>query len=747
MISMPGTRVGCRPGAAGCRQWFAGGSLAVIAAAAAAFFWENAAMAGRPDQPAARVGVGGAQRTGFWTPAVIDDAAEAARCWMPDADGQLVGSPPLGPADGAGERTVVRPGRPDASVVIGVEPGVAAGPSGRRATATEIWPSTTPLLLVDGEFPAAAAAARLAAGDRTPAEIVSLRAERGVAPESPLDLDAFEAALLSGPAAATLPPATVRAIDGWVRGGGLLILAAGRSAVALCDDGSAAADWLPGTSPRLVPLRQFGGLEAFTGAGGLAKRAPPGGIQVPRFEAPDRIAGVIEVFEGSRPEDLPLVVRRAHGLGVIVWIAIDLDEPWCATWPACDRLLAALLSGTAASDGSLVVTRPGLRQAADLAGQLRVGLESPPEAGRGSGAGAVPFEVIIGLGVLYVLALYPLDWWLVSRSGRPWLSWLTLPLVAGGFIVASWALGKSWGLGQAASVRVADVLDIDAPGGLARGSAWAAVRTPANGLVDIGIRPSPALAVADQAEAAVSWFADAGRGFGGVDASVPHPSLAADAYAYGATLATLEGVPLAAASSRLFEASWTARLAQPAVTSSLRRDARGLLHGTVAHHLPVPLSECRLLHGSWLYDVGDLEPGEVFDVDAGRGPRSLAAAVTRRKAAGDRDQAAAWNPSATEIPRILEVAGLYEAVGGFAYTTLEPGRLARLDLSGLLRVDRAVLVGTPPPGFRGSTWQVRLADDAGTVAELTPPDEGSSVIRIAVPLPAEDADRSPGAMP
>jgi hypothetical protein len=744
MSGPTGRRAGCRPVACGR-------SLVVMAAAACLAAGQTRGAEPTP----ARVGVGGVQRTGFWTPVVVDAADDAARCWMPDADGQLVGSPPLESADGAGGRTVVRPGRPDAAVVIGASPTAAGLPAepaaasgspsaGGRATAATIWPSTTPLLLVEGRFPAAAAAARLVAGDRSPAELVPLTTPQGVAPRTPLDLDAFDAALLSGAAAAALPAPTIAAIDGWVRRGGLLVLAAGRSAVALADKGSAVADWLPGMSPRLVPLRQFGAIEAFTGAGGLAKRAPPGGIEVPLFEGPEGVAGLIEVFEGSRPEDLPLVVRRAHGLGVIVWIAVDVDEPWCSLWPACDRLLVALLSGAAASEASLVVTRPGLQAAADLAGQLRIALESPAAGGA---ARAVPFEMIIGLGVLYVLALYPLDWWLVSRSGRPWISWLTLPVLAGGFVLASWALGRSWGLGEAASARVADVLDIDAAGGLARGSTWLAVRTPANGRVDVGIRPSPSLQAVPEPEAAVSWFADAGRGFGGVDAAVPHPSLAAGDYAYGPTLATLDRVPVAAASSRLFEANWTGRLPQPIVTSSLTRDARGLVHGTVAHHLPVPLADCQLIHGSWLYDVGDLEPGEVFDVEAGRGPRSLAAAVTRRKATGDRDQAAAWDPAATSVPRILEVAGLYEAVGGFAYTSLEPGRLGRLDLSGLLAVDRAVLVGTPPPGFRGSTWTIRLADDAGAVDELPPAEEGTTRIRIAVPLAAKDAQHSTGATP
>ncbi|NCX99379.1 MAG: hypothetical protein EBX35_12590, partial [Planctomycetia bacterium] len=94
------------------------------------------------------------------------------------------------------------------------------------------------------------------------------------------------------------------------------------------------------------------------------------------------------------------------------------------------------------------------------------------------------------------------------------------------------------------------------------------------------------------------------------------------------------------------------------------RDGRGLVRGTLVNHLPFPLSDCRLLHAGWLYDIGDFEPGETFDTEAGRGPRSLAAALTRRIAVGDRDRAERWDTASLDVVRILEVAGFHAAAGG-----------------------------------------------------------------------------------
>jgi hypothetical protein len=694
-------------------------------------------------------GIGGVHRTGYWTPLAIrvsGGRVDPVRAWVADADGQLVGSPPLegeaGAADGVA-RACVRPGRPAARLAI--EPLAAAagsGPQLGRAAETAVplpgttVPSTTPLMLVHGDLPAAAAALRLVAGERTPATVVQLAAAPIPPGLTPRDLDAFDEALICGREVARLSRDTLTAIDGWIRGGGRLVFIAGESAVEVAARGSPAADWLPGTEPRLVRLGRFGSLEAFARSGGLAGRSPPQGVQVPRFSMPTTPAGLVEVFEGS-PAEQPLVIRRAHGLGTITWLGLDIDTAWAAAWPGCDRLIAAVLGGRAAPEDSLAVADSGRPRVPDLAGQLRVALDTfpAPNAARG-----VPFEILASLGLLYALALYPLDWWLVSRSGRPWLSWLTLPALAGGFTVAAWGIGGLWGHHAPPRCRVAELLDIDAVGGLVRGSAWLAASSPANATLDVSSAAAAALPVTG-VDAAVSWFADGGTGFGGVDAATAHPSLAAHDYAYGDTLADLVGVPIAAASSRLFEASWTATAATPPASSTLVRDARGLVRGTLVNHLPFALRECRLLHAGWLYDVGDFEPGATYDTETGRGPRSLAAAVTRRIAVGDRDRAQRWDTASLDAARILEVAGFHAAAGGPGYTAIEPGRLRRLDLSPLLAVDRAILVGLAPAGVRGTDWMIRFrGDHAKPLAVAPEAADSATLVRIVVPL-SEGQDR------
>ena len=48
-------------------------------------------------------------------------------------------------------------------------------------------------------------------------------------------------------------------------------------------------------------------------------------------------------YEGNRPEDLPLIVRRGFGFGALTFVAADLDAPPISRWPARAELLSALL--------------------------------------------------------------------------------------------------------------------------------------------------------------------------------------------------------------------------------------------------------------------------------------------------------------------------------------------------------------------------------------------------------------------
>ena len=274
-----------------------------------------------------------------------------------------------------------------------------------------------------------------------------------------------------------------RGIDAWVRGGGSLVFACGASAAEVAAGGTPVADWLPGTFEKTVMLKRLGPIEAYARAGGLSDRVPPDGVAVPRFTTPASGVVLVSAVEAGGG---PVVTRRAHGLGTVTWLGLDLDAEPLRGWSGCETLLAAALGGR--SRGGLDQRPAEQGGMPDLAGQLHAALDTfpvtsssadrPTDRWRPKDVSArkpVPFEVIAGLGLLYVFCLYPLDWWFVSKQGRPWIAWLTLPILAAGFTAAAWSLQGRWGGGRDSIARTADVLDVDAGSGRIHGTSWVAV--------------------------------------------------------------------------------------------------------------------------------------------------------------------------------------------------------------------------------------------------------------------------------
>lgn len=707
-----------------------------------------------PADLAVEVGVGGVARTGFWTPVTIRLPASLAApptrlvaVEAEDPNGEWVRSPAVRPQSAGDEtwtaRLLVKLGRRGGDLRVVVLTGDATGAG--EGLPPEVMPamvretialpdaveSSQELLLVVGTLDNAERAVRLAAEeDGTRAQVVVLPpadastdiALPAAAGPAGLTFDAIDRAIVCGRAiAAGGRQQQLADLDQWVRDGGDLVLLAGMSVPEILAASPVATTWLPGQFSRLVPLRQAAALETYAKANRPLDRGAIDGLTIPVWAEEPRLNGVVEAAVGGAANDPPLVVRRSHGFGRITWIGLDLDARTFQSWPGTDSLLLQLLDTSRldlAGGRATEIRRSGF----DLAGQLRLAVDQYP------GVTAVPFELIAMLGLLYVAALYPLDWWLASRLHRQrWLVWLPLPLIVLAFTSIAWQTGQRYKQGgwQAHTVGI---IDLDQATRSSRAAGFAGIWAATNGQVSLGVSPvSPVEPTG--VRSAVSWLAASGRSLGGPDALTPHPSLAAGPYHYDRTAASLANMPMAAASSRLFEATWTGSLAAAPLDSTLERTGQGTLRGGVVNRLSVSLEECVLVHGGWLYDVGSLAPEASFDVSSGRGPRSLSATLTRRQIVKDRSVAARWDADTRDVARILEVAGLYAAAGGSGYTGLKPGRLARLDLSRLLSLDRAILIGRGPAATR---WDLRAAEQAAnTSIDQTAP---TTLWRIVLPV-------------
>ena len=475
------------------------------------------------------------------------------------------------------------------------------------------------------------------------------------------------------------------AINGWVRMGGSLILSTAREAKTVLADGSPLTGLVPGALKGVVPLYQSTMLEAYaetaepleTGAGRFS-------VEVPQLAD---ARGVIEVGAGKELRDLPLVVRMPHGFGQVVWLALDLDAPPLVSWRGRTQLLEKLWKRPGAKQldtetgATGEVTTLGFD---DLAGQLRGALD------QFEGVTVLPFWLVAALVVAYIACIGPLDYYLVTRVlRRPEATWITLAVTVVAFCAGAYALAYRV-KGRQVLLNQVELVDFDAESRTERGTAWANLFSPRTESYDLTLEPSTGGSTsADAPHRLFSWWGLPGRGFGGMNATAGNLPLFSDAYQISPRLDALSQVPIAVWSTKAFVGRWWAQQASPI---EARLSHPGKLTGTLESHLDVPLSDCVLMYERWAYPIRQLSPGRTIDLET-VDPQTVDTYLRRVTVQGDRNVTPPYDRASFDVPRIVEMMSSYSLAGGERYTMLAHEYQGFIDLSQLVRLGRAVLVG------------------------------------------------------
>ncbi len=249
--------------------------------------------------------------------------------------------------------------------------------------------------------------------------------------------------------------AQIEALDQWVRMGGRLVLCVGSQGKKVLAEGSPLRQFAPGQFEKTVDLGQTGAIETFCGSHESIGQAV-GGKEKLRVSRLADIQGVIEVDERG----VPLVIRTARGFGQVIFVATDLDQPPLSKWPDRPLLVARLLDLPAGhadeSQENAAMMHYGY---SDLAGQLRSALD------RFDGVQLVPFWLVAGLIVGYILLIGPVDYFFLRKVvGRMEWTWLTFPLVVAVVCVAAYVLAYHL-KGDQLRVNQIDLVDVDAASG------------------------------------------------------------------------------------------------------------------------------------------------------------------------------------------------------------------------------------------------------------------------------------------
>jgi len=718
------------------------------------------------------IGLSGYFKLGMWTPVVSTVSARRPlrvrlEVTAPDPDGNPATFPGVEvelPSGTHRLRGLFQSGRLNGAIGITIR-----GADGRLLASRTIRPSTdaeaalhpplvptTVLVATVGRPPGFVALqtgrlARLAARGKTPQnmerpiQVVELDGPDRL-PVDPLACEAWDALVITG---RTDPDAARnQVLQTWVRSGGHLVLAAGGHNVADYQR-SRLAKWVPVNVTGTASLRQLTGLESFSkGKARLVLNRPVTAARLGRVEGTVLFSGL----------DGPLAVRVPYGFGRVTFLGLDLTSPPFRDWKGLPNLTRKLVvgrqvearSGRRSQRGQLA--RSGV---SELSSQLHGALDHFPEVRRGSLWSAMVMMLA------YLAAIGPLDYLLVHRIlKRPRLTWITFPLLvvlAGGLIV--WQARKV--NGDRLLVSQIDLVDIDAASGAMRVQTWADIYSPRTARYGVTVEPAGLGRVSTEQSRAsqigggtsprltVAWFGVPESGFGGMYRRGGF-EIGQAAYLFAPQAGGIDNLPIFVWSTKTLSAVRRTNR-RGLVESQLESTGiGGRLTGTIVHHFPVPVRNWFIAYGNSVYrprdggtSVGndELPANRIWSLGNPRmESRGLTGFLTgsiavRYRAEHKRDDEIRnvrmqWDPDNRNPDDILRMLTFHKTVGGKSYTGLGNGFLRALDLSPLLRANRAVLFGTIDlPAAR-----LRLKDGTSQTARVIEPTRNTTYVRIVLPV-------------
>ena len=476
----------------------------------------------------------------------------------------------------------------------------------------------------------------------------------------------------------------ISALEQWVQLGGRLILSVGADGEKVLAAGTPWRKLLPGAFVGVAPLRESSGLENYTSES-LQLKDDDAAHPRPLTAEIKNPQGQVEVWQGGQAAETPLVVKSLHGLGQVTFVALDLDAPALSAWPGRPRLLVNLLQG-AKQAKSQTATSTGRLGYRDLTGQLRASLD------QFEGVTAVNFTTVSILIIVYILLIGPVDFFVLRQLNLPRnLTWITFPTVTLLFCGLAWYLSQL-AHGDQAAVHQVEVVDVDLASQIVRGTVWTDIYCPQTRTVDLSLTiDRQAVKISAPPQATFSWQGLPGDGLGGLASRQISPGTL-EPYRIDSPgeQPLIHGLPIQIASSKHLSGRWWGRTTIVAAPTLSFGRFEGL-KGEVRNPLPIPLTDCLLIHGNSLYKLGALPadgalplPKRVYGLDT---------FLAHKQIVDGKEMQSPWNREATYLPEIINMLMFYDTAGGQTYTGLTHRYQPYLDLSAQIRGGQAILMG------------------------------------------------------
>jgi hypothetical protein len=337
---------------------------------------------------------------------------------------------------------------------------------------------------------------------------------------------------------------------------------------------------------------------------------------------PSTVTLLSEELEGGGKKKRPLVVQGSYGLGMVAYIAFDVDTPPLTTWEGqtafwhrCLNELTPRLSDGNPNPNAALAGQPQLGMFQDrpeLATELQRALDDFGDIP------TIPFYWVALFIVFYILLVGPIDYFILKKLfKRLELTWVTFPLTVILISVAAYFIAYAV-KGDDRRVNKVDLVEIDLhQPKQVYGTSWFTLFSPRIQNYTLGIEPAAVWAAAPAGNsppgATVVNVLDRPEE-GGRKGS---QGLFRRPYEYAEDAAGLERVPIPVWATRSFTASWQAPLPggksplDITITRQRGREEDGEIEVHVTNNLPIALQGLSLFYRyRWYGDKRELMPGE-----------------------------------------------------------------------------------------------------------------------------------------
>lgn len=522
------------------------------------------------------------------------------------------------------------------------------------------------------------------------------------------------------------------------------------------------SQWLPITILGQSRLSDLGGIETFA-----ARKTTiifSGRVRAAHILDPSKttFGGGTVLATGF---DGPLFVRVAYGFGRITFCGLDFHRPPLSNWreigAIARRLIREAHPNIAATRRVSANRRLAQSGITDLGTQLNTIQQEFPQIHTASAWGTMGWLLI------YVLLIGPIDYLLVHRLlKRPRLTWVTFPvMIVGASFLALWdtePLGE-----QRVRLNQFEIVDVDvtAKQQSLRVNSWLTLYSPESRryrlslasaeLTDLAARSKPqADNSTNRYSARLAWNGTTENVFGGMYRTT---GISFDRLNYdiAPTTASLGDLPVRIRSTASLTGS-SRHDAGTLVDCRLAASPIGELSGTITHHLGTPIEDWILVYGSRIYlptsdatrkiaagTAWSLSQREITTADL----RSTLTGVRltneeKSDSTGTREisEQTDYDPQSRDRQQLVRIISFHELAGGKGYTGLDNYALAKLELTGLMHLQRAVLIGRVQSP---ATRLLRQTDNSSDEKIEIEPQQRHTFLRIVLPVRQPKLESAP----